>query len=288
VLAAAIIVTVIAATYGTAVFGRLDTGGFYSKNFESFQAENEMAAHFGGSSGSLIVLFHSPSGLAVTNPAFQAAVEKTLQVAKADHNVSSVSDYYETKSPAMLSKDGKSTFAVVQLSGDDAQVLSTATELRPKLTSSALVVESGGDPGVNEDFNTQIANDLKKAETISFIALAVLLILVFRGLVAALLPLLLGAFGVLGAFLMVRLLTEVTTISQYAINVIILLGLGLSIDYSLFVVSRFREELRRHPVEQAITITMQTAGRTVFFSGLTVILSLLGLMVFPINFLQSM
>jgi uncharacterized membrane protein YdfJ with MMPL/SSD domain len=288
VLAAAIITTAIAATYGTAVFSHLNTGGFYSTNFDSYRAEQQIADHFGGSTGSLIVLFHSASGLTVDSPTFEAAVNQTLQVAKADHGVSSVSDYYTTHAPAMLSSDHTSTFAVVQIAGNDAQVLATTTELRPKLSSSLLTVETGGDPGVNEDFNNQIASDLKKAETISFIALAVLLIIVFRGLVAALLPLLLGAFGVLGAFLVVRLLTEVTTISQYAINVIILLGLGLSIDYSLFVVSRFREELRRHQVQQAITITMQTAGRTVFFSGLTVILSLLGLMVFPINFLRSM
>jgi RND superfamily putative drug exporter len=287
VLAFAIIFIGVAASYGTSVFGRLDSGGFAGQRFESYQALQEITDHFGGSQ-SLIVLFQSRNGLVVTDPAYQAAVERTLQVAKQDHNVTSITDFYTTHSPQLISRDHRSTFAVVNVGGSLAQATVATKQLRPRLTSNLLNVQTGGTLGINQDFNTQISKDLAKAETISFIFLAVLLVVVFRSLVAALLPLMLGGVGVLGAFLVVRLLTNVMTISQYAINVIILLGLGLSIDYSLFMVSRFREELRRQPAPAALMTTMQTAGRTVFFSGLTVILSLLGLLIFPINFLQSM
>jgi uncharacterized membrane protein YdfJ with MMPL/SSD domain len=288
VLLAGVVFIVAAAVYGTSVFGHLDSGGFAGKNFESYQALQQIDDHFGGSDQSLIVLFSSRNGLRVSQPAYQAAVETTLQAARQDHNVTLVTDYYATHSPELVSQDGSRTFAVIQIGGSLVQATATTKELRPRLTSSVLTVQTGGTLAINQDFNTQISKDLAKAETISFIFLAILLVVVFRSLIAALLPLMLGAFGVLGAFLVVRLLTNVMTISQYAINVIILLGLGLSIDYSLFMVSRFREELRKSTVSEALLTTMQTAGRTVFFSGLTVILSLLGLLIFPINFLQSM
>jgi uncharacterized membrane protein YdfJ with MMPL/SSD domain len=287
ILLGGIIFIVAAATYGTTVFSRLDSGGFTSSNFESYQASQEVSDHFGGQQ-SIIVLFSSYSGLQATDPQYEAAVLKTLEIAHQNPNVSGITDYYNTHSPALISRNHTQTYAIVNVSGTASAAGVTTAKLRPLLTSNILKVQTGGELSINEDFNTQISKDLAKAETISFILLAILLLFVFRGFVAAPLPLLLGAFGVLGAFLALRLLTNVMIISQYAINVIILLGLGLSIDYSLFMVSRFREELRHNSSAEALLITMKTAGRTVFFSGLTVILSLVGLLVFPINFLQSM
>lgn len=287
IVVVAVLFVAAAASYGTTVFGHLDSGGFAGKNFESYQAGQEVTDHFGGEQ-SIIVLFRGRNGLKVSEPAYQTAVKQTLQTAQQDHSVTSVVDFYNSGSPQFVSRDDTSTFAIVNVGGTLAQATATNKELRPRLTSNQLTVQTGGTLAIGQDFNTQISKDLSRAETISFIALAILLVVVFRSLVAALLPLMLGAVGVLGAFLVVRLLTNVMTISQYAINVIILLGLGLSIDYSLFMVSRFREELRHSPPREALIATMKTAGRTVFFSGLTVILSLLGLLIFPINFLQSM
>lgn len=275
-----------AASVGLGVFDRLDTGGFTSKNFESYQAAQSITDHFGNSE-SLIVLFKSNS-MQATDPDYMHAVEQTLDRVRGDRDVTGIIDYYHTRSPKLVSLDGRSTYAVVGLKGNGQQAMAAAKRLRPELTSQTLTVDTGGEPAINADFTYQIGQDLKEAEVISFAFLAVLLIIVFRSFIAAVLPLLLGAFGVLGAFLVVDGLTYATTISQYAINVITLLGLGLSIDYSLFMVSRFREELRQHPTPEALIHTMQTAGRTVFFSGMTVILSLLGLLAFPINFLKSM
>jgi RND superfamily putative drug exporter len=162
--------------------------------------------------------------------------------------------------------------------------------LREQLRSDLVKVSVGGSAAANADVNHQVKKDLVRAEVVSFLVLAVLLVFVFRGLVAAALPLALGGFAIFGALFLTRLLSQVTSISQYAVNIITLLGLGLAIDYSLFIVSRFREELRHSPrnVPKALTHTMETAGHTVFFSGLTVAASLLCLQIFPIDFLRSM
>ncbi|HEY2004582.1 MAG TPA: MMPL family transporter [Candidatus Saccharimonadia bacterium] len=286
VLILAIAGSAAAAYFGLNVFNRLDTGGFTSNNFESYQAQQTINDQFGNAQ-SLIVLLSS-GNLKVTDPAFRQAAEQTLDKVRGDRDVTGIIDYYHTSVPKLVSRDGRSTYAVINLKGSAQQAMAAAKRLRPQLSSSTLTVDTGGEPAVNADITAQVGQDLAKAEVISFIVLAVLLVIVFRSLVAAALPLLLGAFGVLGAFLVVDGITYLTTISQYSINVITLLGLGLSIDYSLFMVSRFREELRQHPTQQALTNTMRTAGRTVFFSGVTVILSLLGLLVFPIGFLKSM
>ena len=138
--------------------------------------------------------------------------------------------------------------------------------------------------------NEQTSEDLARAETLSLPVLLVLLIIIFGGLVAAATPLLIGGLAILGAFIAIRLLNTVTDVSVFAINVITLIGLGLAIDYALFVVSRFREELAAgHPTAgRAIERTMATAGRTVLVSGLTVALALASLLIFPQVFLRSM
>ena len=149
----------------------------------------------------------------------------------------------------------------------------------------------GGTVPVNVAVNAQVGADLEHAELITFPIIAILLILVFSGLVAASLPLLIGGIAILGAFAGLRLLAGLTDISVYAVNVVTMLGLGLAIDYSLFIVSRFREELATQPERcaEALQYTMATAGSAlVLFSGLTVSTSLLGLLLFPQVFLRSM
>ena len=135
---------------------------------------------------------------------------------------------------------------------------------------------------------TQSEEDLKKAEAISVPITLLLLILIFGSIVAAGLPLAVGALAVLGTFLMLQLLSGVTEVSIFSLNLTTAMGLGLAIDYSLFVVSRYREELAHgHPTEKAISRTLHTAGRTVVFSAITVALSLAALLLFPLSFLRS-
>ena len=147
----------------------------------------------------------------------------------------------------------------------------------------------GGDPVVSQQVNEIVATDMKRAELIALPLLFLLSFLIFRGLVAAMLPPLVGLVTVAGALLGLRVASEMTSLSIYALNLITGLGLGLAIDWSLFIVSRYREELAVHgPGATALRETMRTAGRTVLFSSLTVAAALASLLVFPQSFLRSM
>ena len=224
------------------------------------------------------------------SPAFKNAVEATLAKATGQVGVGNITSFYTTGAAQLVSNDRHSTYAVVGLTGDEDAREKALKELRPRLTSDVLTVRLGGEPAINAEVNEQVQKDLETAEMLTFPILAVLLVLIFGSLVAAALPLTIGGVAILGAFLMLRLLTLFTNVSIFAVNVITILGLGLAIDYSLFVVNRFREELVRYDgdVSAALAKTMRTAGRTVMFSGLTVMISLLSLLVFPQMFLKSM
>jgi RND superfamily putative drug exporter len=190
----------------------------------------------------------------------------------------------------MVSNDQLRTVALVELQGDEEALEERIPAWHAMLTSERLDVQLGGELFVGEELAAQVERDILRAELFTFPILAILLLFVFRSLVAAVLPLGIGAITIFGAFLVLRIVTAVTDISVFAINIVTMLGLGLVIDYSLFVISRFREELPRHQGEVggALRTTMQTAGRTVVFSGLTVAISCLALLVFPQMFLRSM
>ncbi|MGH2479681.1 MAG: MMPL family transporter, partial [Ktedonobacteraceae bacterium] len=205
--------------------------------------------------------------------------------------VASVASYFSTKSASFVSRDGHETFAVVQLkSQDEGTKERDYKKIQLLITSPTLQMQVGGTVPVSLAINTQVSADLEHAEIITFPIVTILLFIVFGGLVAALLPLLIGGVAILGAFAVLHFLTNFTDISVFSINVVTMLGLGLAIDYALFIVTRFREELKRDEsdVSGALRRTMATAGRTVAFSGLTVSTSLLGLLFFPEVFLRSM
>lgn len=287
VLIAAVVFIVLAGWYGMGVFPKLSKGDLSDRNSESTQVINRMQSDFSKGVAQIVVLFRAHDGKTADSPQFKAEVQRLLGAIKDD--ATSITSYYSTGSPQLVSHDHKSTYAAVVLPGNNSEQADKVKTLRQKLTSSVLDVSVGGQAAVNADVTTQIHKDLATAEVVSFGLLAVLLVIVFRSVIAALLPLALGGFSILGAFFVTRLLTNVTDISQYAINIITLLGLGLAIDYSLFMVNRFREELHAsRDVNQALKRTMETSGHTVFFSGLTVIASLLCMQVFPIDFLRSM
>lgn len=292
VLAAGILFMVLAGLYGPGVFGQLKNGGFADPASEATQVQELLNDHLGRPAGSLIVLFTAPDGsnLTVDSPAYRAAVETTLGRLAGQEGVESVASFYSTGAPQLVSNDRRSTFAAVGILGDEGAQEEHYTHLRPLLTSDTLQVRLGGSVAVGAELSAQVEKDISRAETFTFPILAILLLIVFGSAVAAGLPLLTGAISILGAFLIVRLIAGVTDISIFAVNIITILGLGLGVDYSLFMVSRFREELERQDgdVASALRRTMQTAGRTVIFSGLTVALSLLGLLVFPFMFLRSM
>jgi trehalose monomycolate/heme transporter len=292
VLLAGLGLVVAAALFGSGLFPLLKSGGFEDPNSQSAQAEQLLDRQLGGSSPDIIILLRS-ADVSATDPAFASLAAQVLGPLQSRPEVASATSYYSTHSPRFLSRDGHETFAFVQLATTDLTLKARQFKtLRPLITapSPLLQVSVGGTLAVNDAVNTQVGADLEHAEIISFPLVFVLLVVVFAGLVAASLPLLIGGIAILGAFAILRLLTNLTDISVFAINVVTVLGLGLAIDYSLFIVTRYREELASGDgdIRRALGRTLATAGRTVLFSGLTVSVSLLSLLLFPEGFLRSM
>jgi trehalose monomycolate/heme transporter len=278
-----------AAIFGTGLFGSLKSGGFADAASESSKAQNLLDKRLGGSTADIIILMSNES-MKATDPAFIDATTQLLASLKARPEVASISSYYTTHSASLISRDGHETFAVVQLAAkDEATKEKDYKTIQPLITSSTLETKVGGNVPFSIAIDQQVSADLEHAEMITFPIVALLLLIVFGGLVAAGLPLLIGGVAILGAFAILRVIASLTDVSVYAVNVVTMLGLGLAIDYALFIVTRFRRELGSDTgdVKGALERTMATAGRTIIFSGLTVSMSLLGLMLFPEMFLRS-
>ncbi len=290
VLLAGFVFLVVSGVYGTSVFPNLKGGGFYDPNADSTRVTEALHHDLGRDEGALIVLFTAKDGATADSPSYKQAVEATLAKVQGRPGVGIITSFYNSGAAQLVSNDHRSTYAVVGMSGDEEAQKNTLRDVRPLLTSDKLQVRLGGQPAVTEEITTQVSKDLQTAESMTFPILAILLVLIFGSIVAAALPLAVGGMVILGAFLVLKIASNFADISIFSINVITMLGLGLAIDYSLFMVSRFREELVRQDnnVAGALNVTMQTAGRTVMFSGLPVAISLLSLIVFPQMFLQSM
>ena len=288
VLALAAAIVVVGATWGTGVFDSLTDGGFHNEDSPSNQAAERIDEKFGRQTTDIVVLYESDE-YTVTDPQFADEVtEKVTQVEKWDE-VNSVASYYTTKSKTFVADDSHATFIAITLTGDsDADRADQYAAVKDDFAIDGLTASLGGEAAIFDDVNTQTQEDIITAEMYSLPILLALMIVIFGSLVAATTPLLIGLLAIMGGFIITRLLTTVTDISVFAINVITIIGLGLAIDYALFVVNRFREELDHgHDPHSAVERTMSTAGRTVMVSGLTIILSLAGLLMFPLPFLHG-
>ena len=288
VVALALVLVGAAAFWGTGVFGSLTGAGFEDPGSESSKAAEVAAATLGRSSADVVVLYSS-ADRTVDDPAFRDAVTGTLDALPRDA-VAATTTYWSTGAAPLVSHDRHSTYAVLTLTGADQ-----VDRVRGALAAPGLTARVGGNAVVNEDINSRVSADIARAESISMPVLLVLLLIIFGSLAAAGLPLAIGGTAILGSFAALRAFATVTDVSVFAVNVVTIMGLGLAIDYGLFVVSRFREELRRGAaaggevsVEDAVARTMGTAGRTVAVSALTVAISLAGLLIFPQVFLRSM
>ena len=289
VLAATAAFMAFAALWGTGALAHLTGGGFVDPASESARSRVVLDSGFGRDDADLVVLYTSATAT-VDDPAYKNAVTQTIDALPADTVTHSVT-FFSTSSPALVSDDRESTYAVLQLSApdEDARRAPNSEASRSDLAAPGLTVQTGGAAAVNRDINEQVATDIGRAEGLSLPAVFLLLVIMLGGLAAAGLPLLVGGLAILGALTAIRLLTLFTDVSVFAVNIVTLLGLGLAIDYGLFMVNRFREELRRgQDVPHALSRTMATAGRTVAVSGVTVALALSGLMLFPQVFLRSM
>ncbi|HEY6748118.1 MAG TPA: MMPL family transporter [Mycobacteriales bacterium] len=287
ILAAALAFLAFAGIWGTGVFGSLTSGGFEDPDSESARAAAVVAADLGRDEADVVVLYRSPDRT-VDDPAFRRAVTGTLAALPAA-DVARTVDWFSTRAPGLVSADRHATYAVLTLTGDEQQRTDVLDRIEGRLAAPGLDTRIGGTTTVGRDINERVSADIARAETLSMPILLVLLVIVFGSVVAAGLPLAIGAIAILGAFTGLRVLSLFTEVSVFSVNVVTILGMGLAIDYGLFVVSRYREELSRGLDPQAALVrTMATAGRTVAVSGLTVAVSLSGLLIFPQVFLRSM
>jgi RND superfamily putative drug exporter len=252
VLALAGVFLLVGAFWGTGVFSAMISSGFDTPGSESARALERVEDTVGRGGADVVVLYREDalaSGSIVDDPAARDAVRAHLAGLPADL-VASATTYWSAGPAAgrFVSDDGRSTYAVLQLRGDDEDALMDAyADLEPALRDAppGLDVRLGGNEAIASDITTQVSEDIARAESISMPLVLVLLVVIFGGLTAASLPLAVGGLAILGAFTMLRLLSTVTDVSIFAVNIVTMLGLGLAIDYALFVVSRFREEIRR-------------------------------------------
>jgi len=293
-LGIALVLVAVAAVWGTGVFGKLSSGDSFTPPASQSQREADQASRvFGRNDADVVVLYRSAT-MTVGDPAYRQAVTAALNgLPRAD--VARASTYWSTGSPSLVSTDRHATYAVLQLTGADDAARHTNYEaieagLTPaSLAASGVTARVGGTVPMEVGINSEVTANIAKAELFSMPVLLILLLVIFGSLVAAALPVAIGGIAILGSFAVLRLLTMATTVSVYSVNITTILGLGLAIDYGLFMVTRFREELGRQPtVEQAVARTVATAGRTVAVSGVTVAVALTSLMLFPESFLRSM
>ena len=293
-----VLFAVAAGVWGTGVFSKLTSGNtFTPPGSQSNQETNLAASVFGRNDADVVVLYHS-TAMTVADPAYRQAVTGALAgLPSAD--IKRVATFWSSGQPSMVSADRHSTYAVLQLTGADDQArqdtykaiesdFSSGAVTAP-LARAGITAKVGGNVPTEHAIDSEVTSNIAKAEGISLPVLLILLVIIFGSVVAASLPVMLGGLAILGSFTVLRLLTLITPVSIYSVQITTILGLGLGIDYGLFMVNRYREELRRQPtVQQAVARTVATAGRTVVVSGVTVAVALSSLMLFHVVFLRSM
>lgn len=290
VVALALLAALLAGAIALLVGGGLHYG---PSNFRDSAAESNAAGEaVGRVTGSnpestVVALVSIPTG--VNSPAGKRRIDEVAEVFGAQPGVATVQTWYQDRDPLLLAHNRKSTLVIAGLSGDpESSSRQTAAELEEQFQGQQGVMLGGPAVALNE-FETATERDLMRAEFLAFPLVALLLLWVFRGVVAALLPFIGGGAAIIGALLALHIAAEWVTVSVFAKNFVTGLGLGLGIDYSLLIVSRYREELATGVSRRdAITRTLGTAGKTVAFSAGTVAVALSALLVFPQPFLYSM
>ncbi|MDQ6616773.1 MAG: MMPL family transporter [Actinomycetota bacterium] len=291
-----LIATAGAGAFGGGVASHLSSGGFQDPAAESTKATDLLVSQFHTADPNLVLLVTAKAGQpqepqGVDSPAVrQAAMQLTDQLSH-EPSIGQASSYWSLGNPPPLkSKDGTQALVLAHIGGTDDQVTKAIKSLASKyqIDTPVINVKAGGQAQVFHQVGTQVQKDLEKAELYSLIPTVVLLLVIFASAMASLLPVAIAAWSVVGTFMALRVITLFTHVSIFSLNLTTALGLGLAIDYSLFMVSRYREEMQRGLTPpEALVRTMQTAGRTVIFSATTVAVSLAALLVFPLYFLKS-
>ncbi|HET7703565.1 MAG TPA: MMPL family transporter [Candidatus Limnocylindrales bacterium] len=276
--------------FASKVTDALVSGGWTDPGSESAAVSRRLADDFGAGRGSIVALFEGDDATDARSPAFQAAIAASLDRLADDPLADAVIGYAETRSDRFISKDGHSAYAVIRLTITDEASANRMPEIRALLDPppAGTTLKLAGIGPFTEDQAHQSEKELVQAETVSGPFALLILLAVFASVVAAGLPLVVAALAIPTTLGGVYLVAQVTELSIYVQNVATMLGLALAIDYSLFMVSRFREELRRgRTVEQAVVTTVATSGKAVAFSGLAVAIGLSGLLLFQPAALRS-
>ncbi|MDJ0379745.1 MMPL family transporter [Streptomyces sp. G-G2] len=288
-LLVALVLTALAVVAGSGVADRMGSGGWQDPDAGSTYAAKALQREFPGSQPNLLLLLDAGTA-GVDDPAVAAEARRLTARLTAEPGITGVGSYWQGAPPALRSEDGHQALIAARVEGDEKTTAEVLDRIAPGLRGAhgPVTVSLGGPVAVQREVTSTIQEDLLWAELIALPVTLVLLVLVFGSAVAAVLPLGVGIVAILGTNAVLRGLTEITDVSVFAQNLTTALGLGLAIDYALFIVRRFREELAagRAP-RDAVGATLRTAGRTVLFSALTVAVSLSAMMFFPMYFLRS-
>lgn len=270
--------------FGLQLEDRMSQEGWEDPNAASTSAAQIEEETFGrDNSGDVILLFHSP------DENFDAAKQHLAQLkAEYPEQIDSVTSYFDTKNPNLVNDDHSLAFAAIGLKGDDEQTLKDFRTIQGALTDTSAPVEIAGATAVADALDNGMSHDISRAEKAALPLVGILLLVVFGSVVAACMPLIVGGLSILGSLGILSILAGFSQVNVFAQAVVTLLGLGLAIDYGLFMVSRFREELDKgRSTEEAVATTTATAGQTVVFSAAMVAVALSGLFLFPQAFLKS-
>lgn len=291
-LLAALVLTALAVLVSSGVADRLGSGGWEDPAAESTYATRALEREFPDSQPNFLLLVDAGSA-SVDDPAVAAEAERLAERLAREKGVIGVGSYWQAEpsaAAALRAEDGHEALIAARLTGDETAMGETLDRILPSFrgTHGPVEVKVGGMVAVRHEMQAIIQEDLTRAEVIALPVTLVLLVMVFGSAVAALLPLGIGIVAILGTNAILRGLTEFTDVSIFAINLTTALGLGLAVDYALFIVRRYREELSTgaEPLT-AVGTTLRTAGRTVLFSALTVAVSLAAMLLFPQYFLRS-
>ncbi|MFB6636172.1 MMPL family transporter [Streptomyces chartreusis] len=291
-LLVALVITALAVLAGSGVADRLGSGGWEDPDAESTYATKALEREFPASQPNLLLLVDAGDA-SVDDPAVAAEAQRLVSRLTGEKGVVGVGSYWQadpSAAPALRAEDGHEALIAARITGEEKQMGETLDRIAPEFRGAhgPVEVSVGGPVAVRHEMQTTIQEDLLRAEVIALPVTLVLLVMVFGSAVAALLPLGIGIVAILGTNAVLRGLTEFTDVSVFAMNLTTALGLGLAVDYALFIVRRFREELTggAEPLA-AVGTTLRTAGRTVLFSALTVAVSLAAMLLFPQYFLRS-
>ncbi|MDQ2672555.1 MAG: MMPL family transporter [Actinomycetota bacterium] len=279
-------VLISSAFFAPGLSGQLKGGGFDGANSEAERVQDLMSDEFGLSPATLTVVF-TGDGLPARSEEFQDAQENALAEVRKLDDVRQVISSADAEDPRFISEDGMKSYAVVTSNVSVDATRNVVDEVRSKVRSGELETYVTGAPAVYQDLEEASNEDVKEAEKYAFPFAVIILIFAFGTLVAAGVPVLIGGASVVTALATLYFIAGVYDMSVFTLTLSTMLGLGLGIDYALFFVSRFREELEDYPTVEAVPRTVATAGRSIFFSGTAVLIGLSGLLFFPFMFMRS-